>query len=116
VRWWTKAAEQDHVEALSSLGQAYFYGINSHLSDPDLDPVAKQKEYAEAARWFIKAAEKGNAEAQFHMGIMYENALGLEKNPAAAVHWLKKSAEQGNAEAQYALKKIATESKKKARR
>jgi TPR repeat protein len=29
--------------------------------------------YAEALRWYLKAAGQGHARAQFNVGVMYEN-------------------------------------------
>ncbi len=52
----------------------------------------------------VKAkAEKGDATAQFNLGLMYMNDLGVEKDYAEAVKWYRKSAEQGNANAQNIL-------------
>ena len=52
----------------------------------------------------VKAkAEKGDATAQFNLGLMYMNDLGVEKDYAEAAKWYRKSAEQGNANAQNIL-------------
>ena len=50
-----------------------------------------------------EAAEKGNAEAQFNLGLCYENGEGIQKDLQAAVNWYRQAAEKGNAEAQYYL-------------
>jgi len=50
-----------------------------------------------------RAAEQGNALAQFRLGWMYANGRGVARNDAEAVKWLKKSVEQGNAYAQNEL-------------
>ena len=49
------------------------------------------------------AAEQGNPEAQFLLGLQYKVGDGIEKDRVEAVKWLRKSAESGYAEAQYAL-------------
>jgi len=49
------------------------------------------------------AAEQGNPEAQYLLGLQYKEGDGIEKNRAEAVKWLRKSAESGYVEAQYAL-------------
>ena len=49
------------------------------------------------------AAEQGNAEAQFLLGLQYKVGDGIDKDRGEAVKWLHKSAESGYAEAQYAL-------------
>jgi hypothetical protein len=51
-----------------------------------------------------KAAEGGDATAQFRLALDYFNGLeGIPKNSAEAVTWLRKAAEQGHARAQYSL-------------
>jgi len=49
------------------------------------------------------AAEQGNPEAQFLLGLQYKVGDGIEKDRVEAVKWLRKSAESGYVEAQYAL-------------
>jgi TPR repeat protein len=56
----------------------------------------------------IQAAERGNAEAQFNLAIMYENGLVdsryvAEGNHSEAMRWLLAAAEQGLARAQIKL-------------
>src|SRR5206468_794252 len=59
-----------------------------------------EKNYAEAVKWYRKAAEQNNAEAQFKLGVCYANGQGMEKDNAEAVKWWRKSAEQDYADAQ----------------
>ena len=61
------------------------------------------QDYAEAAKWYRKAADQGIAEAQQNLGVMYENGQGVPQNPAEAVKRYRRAAEQGNATAQYNL-------------
>jgi TPR repeat protein len=56
--------------------------------------------FAEALKWYRRAAAKGNASAQFNLGIMYANGEGVPKDEAKAVEWYQKSAAQGDADAQ----------------
>jgi serine/threonine protein kinase len=58
------------------------------------------KEYPEAAKWYAKAAERGNADAQNELGHLYQFGLGVEKDNAKALEWFRKSADQGFAGAQ----------------
>ena len=58
------------------------------------------QDYAEAARWYRKAAEQGYAIAQFNLGSMYNNGQGVKKDYAEAFHWYRKAADQGDADAQ----------------
>ncbi|MBI3570874.1 MAG: sel1 repeat family protein [Gammaproteobacteria bacterium] len=43
------------------------------------------------------AAERGNADAQLEMGILYEFGYKMPKNDVSALAWYMLSAEQGNA-------------------
>ena len=51
----------------------------------------------------VRKAEKGDMEAQFSLGVMYENGYGVERSPEEAVKWYRKAAEQGKTEAQFDL-------------
>ena len=55
------------------------------------------KDEYEAVKWFRKAAEQGDATAQFNLGIMYYNGQGVTQDDSEAVRWLRKAAEQGDA-------------------
>ena len=50
---------------------------------------------AEAVKWYRKAAEQGNADAQNWLGWMYQNGKGVPPDDAEAVEWYRKAAEQG---------------------
>jgi len=45
-----------------------------------------------------KAAEQGNAWAQFQLGIMYAKGEGTPQDYQQAIHWYQKAAEQVDAE------------------
>jgi TPR repeat protein len=47
-----------------------------------------------------RAAEQGYAKAQYNLGCMYENGLGVTQDFVEAVKWFRKAAEQGFASAQ----------------
>ena len=61
------------------------------------------KDDVRSAVWYRKSAEKGNVVAQYNLGNMYRNALGMKKDYIEAFEWFRRSAEKGNAEAQYAV-------------
>jgi serine/threonine protein kinase len=54
------------------------------------------RQYPEAAKWYGKAAERGNADAENELGHLYQFGLGVEKDNAQALQWFRKSADQGN--------------------
>jgi TPR repeat protein len=51
----------------------------------------------EALQWFRRAANQGNADAQFNLGVMYANGQGVPQDEAEAVKWYRLAADQGNA-------------------
>lgn len=63
----------------------------------------KRKDYQRAYEEWKAAAESGQAEAQFDLGLLYAQGLGVHRDLTAAEQWYRKSAAQGNAEAQFAL-------------
>jgi TPR repeat protein len=58
---------------------------------------------AEAAAWYRRAAEQGDASAQNNLGVMYASGEGVPHDDEQAVHWYRLAAEQGHALAQYNL-------------
>ena len=52
---------------------------------------------------FKLTAEQGDAQAQYTLGLMYEEGDNVEKNNAESYKWYLRSASQGVAEAQYRL-------------
>ena len=51
-----------------------------------------------------QAAEQGDADAQFYLGVMYASGQGVPEDDAEAVKWYRRAAEQGEkAEAQLSL-------------
>ena len=48
-------------------------------------------------------AEKGDAEAQLKLGVMYDTGLGAPQNHAQAVKWYRLAADKGKTEAQFNL-------------
>ena len=51
----------------------------------------------EAVRWYRMAAEQGDANAQFNLGVMYDNGEGVSEDDVEAVRWWRLAAEQGHA-------------------
>jgi len=103
IAWHRKAARQNHLGAQVALEQ---------MKLPPSDDVAIRGNGAkrltgaerrkDEARW-IKAAETGNADARYHLGLMYQHGLGLDLNLEQALGWYSIAAQQGHAKAQYAL-------------
>jgi TPR repeat protein len=63
-------------------------------------------DYSRAAASFRKAADRGEAEAQFKLALMYEEGRGVARDDRQAVKWYLKAAEQDHALAQLRLGKM----------
>jgi len=61
------------------------------------------QDYAEAVRWFLKAADQESSCGQFMLGVMYAEGQGVPQNHAEAERWFSKAAGQGHADAQFNL-------------
>ena len=61
------------------------------------------KDDAEAVRWWKKAAEQGNVEAEGNLGTAYGLGVGVPKDEAESVRWHTKAANNGNAASQLSL-------------
>jgi TPR repeat protein len=57
-----------------------------------------QQDYAEARRWYEKAAAAGNAAAMTNLGWLYDNGQGVPQDYVAARHWYEKAAAAGGAQ------------------
>ena len=60
----------------------------------------------EAAKWFRDLAEKGSAQAQYNLGVCYENGEGVEKDTSEAMKWYRIASEQGHKDAETALQEL----------
>lgn len=55
-------------------------------------------------------AAKGDPDAQYHLALMFDSGIGIDKNPREAESWYLKAAEQGNPNAQYYLARMYSNS------
>ena len=82
--------------AMLAIGAAPVWADNS-----DALAAYRAGNYDAAARQFRPLAEKGDAQAQYYLGYMYEKGQGVAKNPALMRQWYQRAADGGNAKAQY---------------
>ncbi len=79
---------------LPALGQTdYLDGVAAFTRD----------DYQTALSEWRPLAESGQADAQFNLGVLYDEGLGVKQDQAQAVQWYRRAAEQGHAQAQYNL-------------
>jgi TPR repeat protein len=100
-RWLKKSSEQGYSKA--SLYLAYMYEEN-YLDDNPLGEVPSDA-YKKSFFWYQKSAIQGNSDAQYLLGLIYEEAEGVEQNFEMAKYWFIKASEQGNDNAKKALNK-----------
>lgn len=62
--------------------------------------AARAGDYATAVREWRPLAEAGNRDAQFNLGLAYENGLGVPADARAAERWYRRAAEQEDRQAQ----------------
>ena len=61
----------------------------------------RKKEDKEALKWYLKAANQGDARAQYKVGWLYHWGKNMKRDYKKAMYWYKKSAEQKNIRAYY---------------
>jgi TPR repeat protein len=66
-----------------------------------------QQDFAQAAKWFRQAAQRGHVQAQHDLGMLYHEGQGVEKDPRWAYYWIKVAALQGDDKAEESLKKVS---------
>ncbi len=66
----------------------------------------EDKPLSDETEALIEKAEGGDAEAQFNLGVAYDNGEGVREDHKEAVKWYRKAADQGFADAQYYLGKM----------
>ena len=86
------AKPKEEWEGMSA-EEMYYRGMEHH----------EKKEFAESAKWYRRAAEQGNASAQFFLGMAYDKGEGVPQNDAEAAKWFRCAAEQGDAAGQFCL-------------
>src|SRR5262245_65711111 len=84
-------AAQGSKEAYTLIGEIYSEGLG----------VAQ--DFGKAADAYAKAADLGDANAQFSLGLMVAEGLGVKKDLRIAADLFEKAAQSGNPAAQYNL-------------
>jgi len=61
----------------------------------------REQNYTAALHEFQSLAATGVANAEFMVGVMYENGYGVEADPEVSANWYRRAAERGLAAAQF---------------
>ena len=84
----------------------FAFVYNSNANEEQLNKgydYAAEGKYLKAFDVWKPLAEQGNAWAQYSLGVMYRDGLGVPENDTLAEKWTRLSAEQGNRVAAYNL-------------
>ena len=129
VAWYRRAAEQGDVTAQNNRsGRSYAVGRrcaagcrrrrrvvplrcragrrprrSSHLGGIYDQGRGVPPDAAAAVAWYRRAAEQGDARAQYNLGGMYREGRGVPPDAVGDVAWYRRAAEQGHVRAQYNL-------------
>jgi hypothetical protein len=92
------------VRSLASFGVLAVLACNASAADLEVGKNAYEAgDYQTALAEFLPLAEQGNADAQYNLGLMYNNGIGVPQDYAEAMRLYRIAAKQGQANAQYGL-------------
>jgi len=91
-----------HVLATITLVLSFAAPVIAGPADDALDAFVNH-DYATALTLFHRAADQGDANGFFMLGVMYATGQGVPQNYTEAVRWYQLATDQGSTEAQYNL-------------
>jgi len=94
LKWYQKAADNNHVEAQYQTGYFYYKGKGC------------SSDYVKAVKYLKEAAQNGHSDAQFLLGQCYRYGKGVKPDTKEALDWYLKAADQGNARARNAMDEL----------
>jgi TPR repeat protein len=86
----TKSAEAGHVLAMIDLGDLH-------------DARDNEQGWSQAAKWYARAADRGNSTAMVRLGILQQDGKGVLKDEAAAATLYRKAADDGSSSGMHNL-------------
>lgn len=96
IAWYTRAAEKGHSEAELALSGWYLTGSESVLKQSD----------SEAFLWARRAANQGQAKAEYAVGYYSEVGIGVKQDLELAKKWYMRAAQKGNQRASQRLAEL----------
>ena len=93
-------APEAKPSAAASGDEAALCGAARSRVSPSATPPASSGNL-DALYWCTKAAEKGDARAQFALAGLYERGIGTPANQPEAIRWYQTAARNGHPEAQF---------------
>ncbi len=112
--WYQRSAERGDLESMFQLGRCFYDGAGTEKNDDKAlnwirkaargnDPQAlnflgthafEKGEMKKAFQYFQQSAGAGLPEAQYHLGLCYEEGNGVGKSLSSAIQWFEKAAAQ----------------------
>lgn len=118
ARWYGKAVSKEGIEFLSGDEEWLYMAVvrndpeaMSNLASSFQNGYSGIKDYAEARKWYLKAAELGNVPSMRVLGYFYLNGEGGPQDKAEGLKWIRKAAELGDSGAQESLGEMYEEGK-----
>ena len=106
MKWFRMAAAQGDPDAKARLGVAFLTGEGLPLSYSDASAYLRDVSY-ELSRTDLQPM------AQYYLGTMYRDGLGMKQDDVDAAKWFKKSAQGGYPEGMYSWARILIDGKSK---
>ena len=126
IRWYEKAAENDHLQATLRLAEIQIARGNSAegvkwyqqaatLGDRDAQAMLGffyqtgehvGVDLAQAIKWYLAAADQEQVIAQNNLGRLYQIGDGVDKDIDQAIYWYEKAAKNGSTTARRNLEKL----------
>ena len=103
LRWISKAADLGDPDAQAALDEMGFKK-SAAAGEPDLiQGIAAylRNDRSAAAHHVVPLAQQGNPDAQYYLGLMYMNGVGVEQNFQEAFNWYLAAATQGHVAAMH---------------
>jgi len=80
LKWYSKSADQGHLEASYRLGLIYYKGIGGYKTDLE-----------KAFKYLSQAAKGNHKRSQTHLAKMYENGDGVDKSEVLSDYWYEQA-------------------------
>lgn len=119
IKWFRQASTSGHLQAKTFL-RSISKQVDVKIKEPGLEQIPEKssklsstiasankaqqlKEYNKAFKFWLIAANMGDAPAQLKVAQMYQQGVGVDKNGQLAYNFFKRSATNGQSQAQYQI-------------
>ena len=122
IQWFQQSADQGNIDAQCVLGSLYHErgdiekAIAMYKKAADQDNLVAQNnlslifmksgQYEDATYWAECAAKQGDTDAQYDVGVAYENGIGVKPSGDTAAYWYGLAASSDHKAAAYNLARL----------